>query len=48
MVIMLFMLSSKKSTLNYYQNLEKQYLIILYVMVSDEDVANRVAIMPYM
>ena len=45
---MLFILSSQKSILNYYQNLEKLYLIILYVMVSDDDVANRMVVMSYM
>ena len=34
------MLSSQKSILNYYQNSEKQYLTILYVMVRDEDEIN--------
>lgn len=34
------MLSSQKSILNYYQNLEKQYLTILSVIVSDEDEIN--------
>ncbi len=37
---MLSMLSSQKSILNYYQNSEKQYLTILYVMVRDEDEIN--------
>lgn len=37
---MLSMLSSQKSILNYYQNLEKQYLTILSVIVSDEDEIN--------
>lgn len=34
------MLSNQKSILNYYQNLEKQYLTILSVIVSDEDEIN--------
>lgn len=37
---MFSMLSNQKSILNYYQNLEKQYLTILSVIVSDEDEIN--------